>query len=276
MTYLVTGATGAVGRHVVTSLLERGVRVRALTRSASRARFADEVEVVEGDLTRLDTIVPALEGVAGVHLIDTADSDYTPLRNGSELVKLLEGRKVTLLSSWGEGTLEPALRASTLDWTYIQPTEFMSNALAWAQSVRLSNRIEEPFAATKTVMVHEADIGAVIAHVLTSDGHTGKTYGLTGGERLDIPTKVRILGEAIGREIEFVELSIEQMRAKYAAEGVPEEMIDFQIRVFGDVDPDAYQPSSTVADLLGRTPLTFAQWAAEHADAFRPEYSSAR
>ncbi|MEV0586281.1 NAD(P)H-binding protein [Nonomuraea sp. NPDC050310] len=269
MTILVTGATGAVGRHVVRELLERGQQVRAMTRNPAKAAFPAEVEVVQGDLTDLASFAAALEGVRAVHLIDVSGDDYTPLRNGEEIVQLLAGRKVTLLSSWGEGTLEPALRASDLDWAYIQPTEFMSNALAWAEPVRKHNRIEEAFASTKTVMVHEGDIGAVIAVVLTSDGHTGRSYGLTGGERLDIPAKVRLLGEAIGREIEFVELTVDQLREKYRREGVPEHMVDFQIRVFGEVAEDAYQPSSTVQDLTGRPPRTFAQWAAENADAFR-------
>jgi uncharacterized protein YbjT (DUF2867 family) len=269
MTYLVTGATGSVGRHVVAHLLSAGHRVRVLTRDPSRA--PEGVEVVQGDLRHVETL--PLEGVTGVHLIDAADSSYTPLQNGPEIVEALRRagvRKVTLLSGWSPGTLEPAVTGSDLDWTYVQPTEFMANALAWAESVRTRGAIEEPFAATKTAMVHEADIGAVIATVLTEDGHGGHSYGLTGPELLDVPAKVRILSEAIGREIAFTELTVDETRERYRAQGVPEEMIEFQIEVFGNVPEGAYQVTPTVQQVTGRPPRTFAQWAAEHAEAFSP------
>ncbi|MEV4171126.1 NAD(P)H-binding protein [Nonomuraea sp. NPDC049709] len=271
MTYLVTGATGSVGRHVVAHLLRAGHRVRALTRDPGRARLPREVEVVRGDLARTDTLVPALRGVTGVHLIDVADSAYAPLQNGREIVELVRDagvRKVTLLSGWSAGTLEPAVIGSDLDWTYVQPTEFMANALAWAEPVRTRGVVEEPFGATRTAMVHEADIGAVVATALTEDGHRGHSYGLTGPELLDVPAKVRILSEAIGREIAFVELTVDEMRERYRAQGVPEEMIEFQIDVFGNVPADAYRVTPTVEQVTGRPPRTFAQWAAEHVDRF--------
>jgi uncharacterized protein YbjT (DUF2867 family) len=178
-------------------------------------------------------------------------------------------RKVTLLSGWSLGTLEPAVTAGDFCWTYVQPTEFMANALAWAEPVRTRGVVEEPFGATRTAMVHEADIGAVIATVLMEDGHAGHSYGLTGPELLDMPAKVGILAEAIGRDIVFVELTVEEMRERYRAQGVPEEMIEFQIEVFGNVPEDAYQVTPVVEQVTGRPPRTFAQWAAEHAAAFR-------
>jgi uncharacterized protein YbjT (DUF2867 family) len=274
MTFLVTGATGSVGRHVVAHLLEAGHRVRALTRDPARARLPEGAEVVQGDLSRAGSLVPALKGVEGVHLIDAADSAYAPLQNGAEIVATLREagvRRVTLLSGWSPGTLEAAVTGSELAWTYVQPTEFMANALAWAESVRTKGVIEEPFAATRTAMVHEADIGAVIATALTEDGHEGHSYGLTGPELLDVPAKVRILSEAIGREITFRELTVDEMRERYRAQGVPEQMIEFQIEVFGNVPEGAYQVTPTVEQVTGRPPRTFARWAAEHVEAFSPD-----
>ncbi|NUU26382.1 MAG: NAD(P)H-binding protein, partial [Streptomycetaceae bacterium] len=80
MAVLVTGATGNVGRHVVAELLRRGQRVRALTRDPAGARLPPGVEAVGGDLTRPDTLAPALDGVTGVHLITFAAADGSPLR----------------------------------------------------------------------------------------------------------------------------------------------------------------------------------------------------
>lgn len=54
---LVTGATGFVGRHLVTELLARGCRVRAIARDVQRARsmpWFDQVQFVGGDLHQAD------------------------------------------------------------------------------------------------------------------------------------------------------------------------------------------------------------------------------
>ncbi len=54
MTYLITGATGAIGRHIVDELLAAGAPVRALTRSAQKANLPANVELVQGDLEAAD------------------------------------------------------------------------------------------------------------------------------------------------------------------------------------------------------------------------------
>jgi uncharacterized protein YbjT (DUF2867 family) len=63
---LVTGATGTVGREVVSQLLAAGQQVRALVRHPERARLDARVEVVRGDLERPETLSPAVAGAERV------------------------------------------------------------------------------------------------------------------------------------------------------------------------------------------------------------------
>ena len=70
---LVTGATGNVGREVVSQLLDTGAAVRALVREPDSANLPDEVEVVRGDLSEPDTLDARLEGVKSVYL--SADAE---------------------------------------------------------------------------------------------------------------------------------------------------------------------------------------------------------
>ncbi|MCA1718258.1 MAG: SDR family oxidoreductase [Actinobacteria bacterium] len=68
MKILVAGATGRVGGAAVRHLLEAGHEVRALVRSAGKAGSLRSLgaEVAVGDVTKSETLAPALDGCAGV------------------------------------------------------------------------------------------------------------------------------------------------------------------------------------------------------------------
>ncbi|WP_176444686.1 NAD(P)H-binding protein [Paenibacillus herberti] len=78
MTILVTGATGNVGRHVVEHLVRAGHDVRALSRNPANANLPKGVEVVYGDLSKPESLAPAMRGVTGMHLITFSSDGYGP------------------------------------------------------------------------------------------------------------------------------------------------------------------------------------------------------
>lgn len=75
MTILVTGATGRVGRHVVAQLVQRGAKVRVLTRDPSKASFPSGVEVARGDLLDLDALRAAFKGIRTFFLLNAVTGD---------------------------------------------------------------------------------------------------------------------------------------------------------------------------------------------------------
>lgn len=272
MTILVTGAAGNVGRYVVDYLIQAGQRVRALTRNPENADFPEGVEVVYGDLTVPTSLVPALNGVTSMHLITFSSEGYGPLQTGPEIVKLAKEagvQKITVLWSGMNGPVEQAVEASSLEWTFLQPTpEFMSNALLWADSICSEGVVREPFGDSLDAMIHPADIGSVAATVLTNAGHAGRTYTLTGPEVLTISEKVRTISAAIGRDIHFVELTEEQARERMRKKGAQEETIDFVIGWHSNPPRSAYTVVPTVEQVTGRPARTFAQWVSEHVQYF--------
>jgi uncharacterized protein YbjT (DUF2867 family) len=286
MTVLVTGATGTVGRLLVHHLLEAGQQVRALTRNPAAAALPDGVEVVAGDVTDAATLAPAFDGVTAAHLI-TFGGRYRPLTNGPEIVEqaVRAGvRGVTLLGGWQEGSLEPAVRDSELEWTHLLPVEFMANTLTdWGALLRTKGVVREPYGDRKSPPVHESDIAAVAAVALTRDGHAGKAYSLTGPALITPREKVRILAAAAGRDLRFEELTPDQARKEWVEEGAPPdllvlqvlagaspaEQVEFLLHVYGSASDRATTVTGAVEQVTGRPPRTFAQWAAEHADAFR-------
>lgn len=66
--YLVTGAGGFVGSHLVRHLHARGKSVRAMVRKPSQAdSLRPFSEVVVADITRPETLPPAMAGISGVY-----------------------------------------------------------------------------------------------------------------------------------------------------------------------------------------------------------------
>ena len=273
MVFLVTGATGTVGRLVVEELVQAGRQVRALTRDPAKAALPEGVEVVAGDLADPESVAAAFEGVTGAHLINFAGDDYAPLPDGARLVELAAKagvQRVTVLGGRADGPMEQALAASDLEWTLLNPVEFMSNTLRWwAHTVKTEGVIKEPFGDRLSALVHERDIAAVAATVLVEGGHGGRTYTLTGPEAITLKEKVAILGAAIGQDVAFVELTVDEARAKWATDGMGEQTIEFLVSALGNTPEEGYTVVPTVREVTGRDARGFAQWAAENADAFR-------
>ncbi|MFD9499750.1 NAD(P)H-binding protein [Streptomyces sp. NPDC060035] len=268
---LVAGATGTVGRQVVAELIARGHAVRALTRDASKATFPVGVEVVQGDLTEPDSLIPALEGVTGLHLI-TFGAYFVPLETGPRILELARAagvRRVTVLHGGGASLLEDAVRADDgVDWTVLMPVEFMANSLEWADGIADSGEVHEPFVSRLSAVVHEGDIGAVAAVALTEEGHGGQEYVITGPELLTVGDKVATIAAARGSGIALVELTEEEAVTRWRAAGHPEGVIGFLIEAYGNTPEVGRTVVDTVEKVTGHPARTFAHWAAEHVDSF--------
>nr|CEL23240.1 Oxidoreductase [Kibdelosporangium sp. MJ126-NF4]CTQ94402.1 Oxidoreductase [Kibdelosporangium sp. MJ126-NF4] len=267
-----TGATGTVGRQVVQQLVRAGQQVRALTRNPAAANLPAEVEVLAGDLAVPQTVAPALADVTGMHLISFAGEGYAPLETAPEIVDLAAKagvRRVTVLTGYQEGPVERAVEAGGFEWTHVQPVEFMANALGWAESIRSEGVVREGFPNLPSAKVHEADIAAVAVTALLEDGHAGRSYPLTGPEALTVVDTVRTIGAAIGRDLRLIELTEAQVRDQFRAAGQPDELIESLIGFSRNPPAEVHTVLPTVEEVTGRPARTFAQWAAENAEAFR-------
>ncbi|NUT94736.1 MAG: NmrA family NAD(P)-binding protein [Saccharothrix sp.] len=267
---LVTGATGTLGRKIVDRLTAAGVRVRALTRNPTGANLPEHVEVVRGDLTDPSSLGPALDGVTALHLLTLTGEGNAPLHTGEEIVAAAVAagvRRITVLGP-GDGPVERAVAASGLEWTVLWPIDFMANTLDWAEAIRTEGVVREPFGGRRTASADEADVAAVVATVLVNGGHAGMRYTVTGPEALTPGEKARAIGAALGREVRFEDLTPDQARAQWAAQGWPEDGIEFMIDMWSTVPPDVANVTTTVQEVTGRPPRRFADWAEQHAPAF--------
>ncbi len=270
MDILVTGATGRVGRHLVSQLLAEQHTVRALTRHPDAAGLPPGARLVRGDLTDVSTLTEAFRGVDAVHLITVGGDDGADLANGADLVELAQRcgvRRATVLGGWDVTSVEAALQDSEIAWARLEPGEFMANTLDWVDEVREHDRVST-LAGWPSAVVHEADIASVAVTALTEDGHGGRAYPLTGPEALTPADRTRLLAEALGRPLTHVQLNEDQERERLSAHGLGEEYVEFGIQLATHPPEAAGRVLDTVPRLTGRPARTFRQWAREHAPLF--------
>ncbi|WP_432095514.1 SDR family oxidoreductase [Streptomyces sp. bgisy100] len=279
---LVIGATGTVGRHVVSELREGGFAVRALARNPDAARLPRGVDVVRGDLSDPPSLDAALRGVDAVFLT-------WPFLNADGAPPVVDRirkhtRRVVYLSSEGvrddrddqedpitgfHAAMERLIESSGLEWTFLRPTGFASNDLGWAEQIRTDGVVRQPYASLARPLIHERDIAAVAARVLVEDGHTGRRYVLTGPRALTTREQVDAIAMTIGRPLGFEEIPPAAAREAMLARGWPPEVAD------GALDAHARmmsrpEPINRVVEEITEVPArAFAEWAEDHADDFR-------
>jgi (4-alkanoyl-5-oxo-2,5-dihydrofuran-3-yl)methyl phosphate reductase len=278
---LVTGATGTVGREVVAQLLTAGQKVRAMTRDPSKVKLNGGVEVVRGDFDAPETLASAVKGVERVFSLTFGPQTGVHEKHLAQAAKASGVRHIVKLSALGgddetrnnirkwhdEG--EQAIRETGTALTVLRPTGFMSNALHWRPSIRAQRKVFSNYGDGKLPPVHPRDIAAVAVRALTSDGHEGKVYPMTGPEALKMSEQVRILADAIGQPLEYVPITDEAARTGMEHAGMPPFLIDALLPFAAFIrSGKAAHVFYTVEEVTGRPPLTFNDWAKENAAAF--------
>jgi uncharacterized protein YbjT (DUF2867 family) len=264
---LVTGATGNIGRMVVDELLAAGADdVRALTVDPVRAALPDGVEVARGFLGRPSTLPAAYAGVdvlyLAPHLPTVAEACRLAAAAGIGRIVDLAGPKG---AHWQ--AVEDAVEACGVPFTHLEPGEFMANATLWARQIRAGDVVLDTCGDAANAPIAQEDVAAVAARVLLEEGHEGRSYELTGPEALSRRQKVALIGQALGRDLRYVDLPRE--------EAIEELSKDMGEHAAWYVDGQAtlvqhpQRPVATVAELTGRPATTFLEWAVRNADLFR-------
>ncbi|MDT7799925.1 MAG: hypothetical protein QOI78_3358 [Actinomycetota bacterium] len=271
MTTLVIGARGSVGRHVVDRLLAAGEPVRVSVRNPATADLPAGVPVVAADLTRPETLAPALRGVRKVFAYAPTEGadDFAAAATeaGVEHVVLLSSGSVLLPSAAGNliaeehRAVEATMAASGLRWTPIRPLVLATNALNWGDSIRDEGTVRLVHPEAKTAPIHERDVAAVaVAALLGRDDVDGM---LTGPRLLSQREQVELIGAAAGRPVRIEELAETEARGQFAQFEKPE-VVDAILAFIADAARGGSPATGTVERVLGRPGIEFEQWADEH------------
>ena len=279
---LVTGPTGNVGGPLVRQLDALHAPFRILVRDLRRAaQVPARVERIVGDLADRSALTDAMADVdrlflltPGVGTDHTANAVMAARDAGVRHVVHLSsanvlGDPMPAMGRW-HGDREEIIRGSGIPATFLRPGGFMSNALEWVGTIRSGGYVLDPVGPGRFAPIDPADIAAVAAHVLTSMGHEGREYTLTGDEALTVGEQVGILADALGRALHVREVNTaaEAVQSRFP-NGAPPVLIDAIVEAFSLMRADTTGlRTDTFRELLGRRPHTFAEWCTRHARVF--------
>lgn len=213
LTILAVGATGSIGSLVVEEAIRQGHAVRALVRSASKARqLPREAETVIGDLTRPETLSAAVNSVDAIVFTHGSDDggkaasesvDYGGVRN---IIAALGSRKVRIAlmtsigvtnrnSSYNRSTeahdwkrrSERLVRASGMPYTIVRPGWFDYNGPDEHKLVLLQGDKRHSGTPSDGAIARR-QLAEVLVRSLSSDAAVRKTFELVstkGAEQED-------------------------------------------------------------------------------------------
>lgn len=273
MNVLVVGATGKTGRFVVEAVKARGHGVRAASRNPAPAR--DGVTPVVFDWEDKSTWEAVAGDAQAMYLVGPGKL-ADPGHLVSELLAAAPGvRGVTALSDMSAGAIddgtsskldvERAVRRSGKEWTVLRSNWFDQNFTEpslFTAAMDARGEIVAPVGDARVSFIDAADTAEVAAVTLTTGGHHGQIYALTGPQALTFG-QVAAEVTAAGRSVHHVDPPAEDMTESLAALGIPAPLTSVIGPLFQHIRDGVNRPvTDTVEKIIGRPARSLAAFLA--------------
>jgi len=276
---LVTGATGTIGSSTVKALKARNARFKVGVRSPEKAKELG-VETVLFDWDKPETFGPALQGVEKVFLLTpTSDKQDQHAKSLVDAAKKAGVKHIVKLSVTGVDSepgiffgrlhkgAEKAIKDSGIAWTMLRPTFFAENFVNfYGVDPKKDSTVYLPHGNAKVVWVDGRDVGEVAAAVLTTPGHEGKAYDLTGPEALDNNQVLSIFSQAFGHKYNYVDVPEAAASKGMSDMGMPKWLVDGMMELHYIIKAGwSGTPANGVKEVLGRPARTVKDFATDFA-----------
>ena len=240
---------------------------------------------MRADLSDSSSVDAALEGASGVYAAvggPTGSPAFVELMCGLvDAAKRAGVRKFVHVSGIDAHRSERAriqrwhqqvhrhLDAANVGRITLEPSFFAQNFLGLAPAIA-AGVLPLPAGGGRAGLVDARDVGEVGAHVLSTPGHEGAIYTLTGPESITHGEAAGVLSRELGRAVQYVDLPPEAFRAQLEQAGLPSWFADLLSDVYATVLAEGHADRVTgeVARLLGREPRSLATFVRDHRATF--------
>ncbi len=283
-TILITGATGNISSGILANLKDSGHPLRALVRNPEKAEALKKsgVDVRIGDLEMPWTLDAAFEGVDTVWILvagtarspeQSSNALWAAKKAGVKHVVRMSGANAAYnaldISSRLHALADAELIGSGIPYTIVKSQFFAQNFMMAADPIKEKGCMFMSLGEAKIGFIDSRDISEFAAHVLTTEGHAGKTYTLTGPASLNMHQVAEAIGNAIGKPIKYVAIPVEGVKKVLAEKG----MDAWSVHRFGEIfNAYAANAGDIVSDdfqrVTGRAPRSISQFATDFARVF--------
>jgi NAD(P)H dehydrogenase (quinone) len=268
---VITGATGQLGRHVISSLLRLDVQLPDLVaagRNADKLGALRELGLatVRVDYTEPATLDEAFAGAETVLLISSSEVGVrvpqhrnavdAAVRAGvSRLVytSALGADRGKLLLADEHLATEQAIADSGLPYTILRNGWYTENFEPALRHAETTGVVLASAGDGRVASATREDYAEAIAAVLAQDGHAGQTYELSGDVAWSFDELAAALTEVLDREVTYRRLTPEQHLAELERTGVDESTARFLVALDANIEDGALDlVTGDLSRLLGR------------------------
>jgi NAD(P)H dehydrogenase (quinone) len=276
----VTGSTGQLGGRVANRLATLGQPQRLLVRNLARAPQLPGAEIVQASYEDGPSMRAALSGVQTLFLV----SGYGPNRleehySAIDAALAAGVERIIYTSFLGAAPLatftharehyltEQHIRASGCRYTFLRPTFYLDRAPRWFSNEGV---IQGPAGNGTITWVSRDDLADVALAVLTTSGHDGASYDITGNQALTLAEAAEQFSRATGRPASYQPETLEEARASRMKFNPSDWELEAWISTYVAIATGEMSiVSHTVEALTGHAPQTLADYVHQHPESYQ-------
>jgi uncharacterized protein YbjT (DUF2867 family) len=276
---LVTGATGRVGYRLMEALADARADATAMVRVEARA--ADLPGTGRHVVATLDEPPSAqvLRQFERIFLLSPEIEEQVELERAFIDAVSKAGHRPHIVKLCADGFQDPGcdvrfmlahrqvayhLDSAGLPVTYLAAATYMDDLLGEAEEIQRTGEIRGSAGSGRAGFIAATDVARAAAHVLTTDGHDGDTYVLTGPEALSYADVARRFSAVFGRKVDYADLPAARIRDLLIEIGRTPWQADGDVERFAWIrQGGAATVTGTVREFTGDDPRPLEEWLAD-------------
>jgi NAD(P)H dehydrogenase (quinone) len=276
----VTGSTGQLGGRVATRLATLGQPQRLLVRNLARAPQLPGAEIVQASYEDGPSMRATLSGVKTLFLVSgygsiRLEQHYSAIdaaiAAGVERIvytSFLAAAPLATFTHAREHYLtEQRIRATGCRYTFLRPTFYLDRAPRWFSNEGV---VQGPAGNGTITWVSRDDLADVAVAVLTTSGHDGASYDITGAQALTLAEAAEQFSRATGLPASYRPETLEEARASRAKLNPTEWELEAWISTYVAIATGEMSVvSHTVQALTGHAPQTLADYIHQHPESYQ-------